>query len=213
MFPRFAVPEMPVMDMNSDAMTCRTYDMSTLPRSVLQVTSEDSLKLTWFAEDRTPISTFEVKDQEIWGPCLVYFAPAKSTSKNKWFKIYEEAGTESQWCSQRVVSNKGSLVVPMNLDIPSGQYIFRAEVIGLNMAKVSNEDDASMGAQFFSNCGMLNYTSSGTQETMPAGVAFPGFYKYTDKKSLLVDPMKTKSKSYKPPGPPIVKKLPDAPPA
>ena len=57
--------------------------------------------------------------------------------------------------------------------LPSGDYLFRIEHIGLHAAASAN------GAQFYISCGQLSVTGGGTGVPSPL-VAFPGAYKATD---------------------------------
>lgn len=57
--------------------------------------------------------------------------------------------------------------------VPSGDYLFRVEHIGLHSAS------AAGGAQFYISCGQITVTGGGSGTPGPL-VAFPGAYKATD---------------------------------
>ncbi|KAJ2448882.1 hypothetical protein GGF42_004955 [Coemansia sp. RSA 2424] len=140
-----------------------------------------------------------MKEANIWGPCMVYMAPAKPVNNQfRWFKIYEWAGDKDQWCSEKIITNDGMLAVPMKPFLKSDTYILRAEIIGLNMAEKGNSEDKQLGAQFYPSCGLINYVNE--EKTVmaggvPVGVPFPGYYKESHT-ALKLDIMTTKALTY-----------------
>lgn len=77
------------------------------------------------------------------------------------------------------------------INIPTGHYVFRHEIIALHGATTAN------GAQNYPFCVNIDVTGSGTAN--PVGVAATSFYKATDP-GILFNPYVTLS-SYTMPGP------------
>lgn len=122
------------------------------------------------------------------GPASVYLskAPEGTTAQEylgdgDWFKIYSlgvrkfrpSVGTE--WAVMPDASNQGIKNFTFTLpdDTPPGDYLIRAEHIGLHAAGDPN------GAQFYIGCGQLTIEGSGTGTPGPT-VQFPGAYDGTE---------------------------------
>ncbi|KAJ2695055.1 hypothetical protein GGH99_000360 [Coemansia sp. RSA 1285] len=76
------------------------------------------------------------------GPCMVYMAPLSSQGEgNVWFKVFEQGwDTEAkQWCTVMVIDNDGFFDVTIPAEIPSGDYIVRAELLALHKASKEGE--------------------------------------------------------------------------
>jgi lytic cellulose monooxygenase (C1-hydroxylating) len=63
--------------------------------------------------------------------------------------------------------------------LKAGDYLFRAEVIGLHEAEVSYQSNNARGAQFYPSCTQVRITSGGSASP-PGGISFPGTYRPTD---------------------------------
>ncbi|KAJ2583651.1 hypothetical protein GGH95_000868 [Coemansia sp. RSA 1836] len=204
-YPQYAFPKVPVMDVNSWDMACRSPDMVTKPNAfkinsddVLVIEFENDVKLDYISKKQNAGGA-----QNIWGPCVVYMAEAKDTSKPlKWFKIFEYAGDKDAWCSEKIAT-LGALNVPMKADLKSGDYIVRAEVIALNTADKLSSEGYSMGAQFYPSCGLVTLTNVKGGKKLPTNtVTIPGMYNATSPSLLLEDGIvNTKAVSYSIPGP------------
>jgi len=86
-----------------------------------------------------------------------------------------------------------SFTIPKNT--PSGDYLVRAEHIGLHVAQSAG------GAQFYVGCGQITVTGGGSGTPGPL-VSFPGAYSANDP-GILINinwPIPT---SYTPPGPAV----------
>lgn len=138
------------------------------------------------------------------GPTQFYLAkvPSGKTaatwdgSGNVWFKIYTEVptsyvGNGLTWPS----SGKTTLSVKLPSSLPSGDYLFRAEHIGLHSAGQSG------GAQFYLSCSQITVTGGGNGSPSPL-VSFPGAYKATDP-GILINLYYPVPTSYTPPGPAV----------
>ncbi len=93
------------------------------------------------------------------------------------------------------MANSANFTIPKSL--PSGDYLVRAEHIGLHSAKVAG------GAQFYIACGQVTVTGGGSGTPCPL-VAFPGAYKATDP-GIMIDIYNGKGATYTPPGPAVWK--------
>ena len=137
------------------------------------------------------------------GPLAFYLAkvPAGQTaaswdgSGSVWFKIYEEQpsfGSSLSWKSNGVTSP--SVKLPSCL--PSGEYLFRIEHIGLHVAQSPG------GAQFYISCAQINVQGGSNGNISPSTIALPGGYSASDP-GIQINinwPIPT---SYKNPGPPV----------
>jgi len=139
------------------------------------------------------------------GPLMAYMAkvPSGSTAANwdgsgtVWFKIFEEGpifptvGSNLAWYSDNALTV--SFTIPAA--VPTGEYLFRVEHIGLHVAQ-------SLGAaQFYISCAQLSVTNGGSGTPSPL-VAFPGAYSATDP-GILIDIYYPLPTSYTFPGPAV----------
>jgi cellulase len=119
-----------------------------------------------------------------------------------WFKVFADTwaknpsgavGDDDYWGTKDLNTCCGRMNVKIPADLPSGDYLLRAEVIALHVASSSG------GAQFYMSCYQLSVTGTGSAN--PATVLLPGAYKASDP-GILVDihaPMST----YIAPGPTV----------
>ncbi|TCD71195.1 hypothetical protein EIP91_012145 [Steccherinum ochraceum] len=135
------------------------------------------------------------------GPIQAYMAKVDNAatvegSSADWFKI-TEAGLLSNnpeyWATQVLNDNCGhfTFTVP---DIAQGQYLLRAEAIGLEIAGAGND-----GAEFYISCFQLDVGGTGTHLDSPPTVKLPGAYTAEDP-GLLID-IWTSPTAYAIPGP------------
>jgi cellulase len=98
-----------------------------------------------------------------------------------WFKIFQDtwaknpsggSGDNDYWGTKDLNTCCGKMNVKIPSDLPSGDYLLRAEAIALHTA------GSSGGAQFYMTCFQLSVTGSGS--ATPATVTFPGAYKASD---------------------------------
>ncbi|KAF2021983.1 lytic polysaccharide monooxygenase [Aaosphaeria arxii CBS 175.79] len=178
----------PVTDVNSNAIRCYELAPGT-PSQTYTVKAGDTVGFVAAASISHP------------GPLQFYLAkvPAGKTaadwdgSGNVWFKIYEQGATISSagmsWGSQ----GKSQVTVQLPKSLPSGEYLFRVEHIGLHSAS------AAGGAQFYISCAQLKVTDGGNGTPGPL-VSFPGAYSANDAgiKLNIYYPVPS---SYTPPGP------------
>src|SRR5687767_7725584 len=94
---------------------------------------------------------------------------------------------------------KSSFSVTIPRCIPAGEYLLRAEHIGLHGASSPG------GAQFYISCAQLSVTGGGSTDP-PASykVAFPGAYKAADP-GIAININYPVPRTYQNPGPPVFK--------
>ncbi|KAJ2447348.1 hypothetical protein GGF42_005466, partial [Coemansia sp. RSA 2424] len=131
LYPQYSIRGAPVRDMNSWDMACRSPDMKTKPKP-FSINSDNVLLIGFDKDPLMDIISKDKKGEHILGPCVVYMAEA-TDKKLKWFKAFEYAGNEKKWCSE-MVAEQDVLRVPMKPELKDGDYVVRAEIIGLNMA-------------------------------------------------------------------------------
>ncbi|KAF2192265.1 lytic polysaccharide monooxygenase [Zopfia rhizophila CBS 207.26] len=178
----------PVTDVNSNAIRCYELAPGT-PAKTMEVKAGDTVGFTVAASISHP------------GPLQFYMAkvPAGKTAANwdgsgqVWFKIFEQGADISasgmSWPSQ----GKSSVTVTIPKSLPSGDYLFRVEHIGLHSASGAG------GAQFYLSCAQLTVTGGGNGSPSPL-VSFPGAYKPNDP-GIQLNIYYPVPKSYTPPGP------------
>jgi len=93
-----------------------------------------------------------------------------------WFKIWDEAydaGT-SQWCTEKLIQNKGMLSVKIPENLAGGYYLVRPELLALHQA-----DKNPPNPQFYVGCAQIFLDSGGT--SLPQNtVKIPGYVEKTD---------------------------------
>jgi hypothetical protein len=112
------------------------------------------------------------------GPALVYMskAPGSVTSydgSGDWFKIFQEGlcGSElkdSNWCTW----NRDYVTAKIPKDTPNGEYLVRAEHIGVHRSHVNQPEH-------YVSCMQVKVQGGGSGKPGPT-VKFPGAYKATD---------------------------------
>lgn len=120
-----------------------------------------------------------------YGPIVVYLSKVSDSSTADgsagWFKIFENGwskksgstrGDDDFWGVKDIETCCGRMNVKIPSDIPSGDYLLRAEAIALHAASPNG------GAQFYMSCFQLSVTGGGSAS--PATVNFPGAYKASD---------------------------------
>ncbi|KAK4182100.1 fungal-specific transcription factor domain-protein [Podospora australis] len=98
-----------------------------------------------------------------------------------WFKIFQDgwrkntaggSGDDDFWGTKDLNTCCGKMDVKIPADLPSGDYLLRAEAIALHAA------GGAGGAQLYMTCYQLTVTGSGNAS--PPTVSFPGAYKSSD---------------------------------
>ncbi|KXH30463.1 glycosyl hydrolase family 61 [Colletotrichum salicis] len=139
------------------------------------------------------------------GPLAVYLSKAPSgvasyKGDGDWFKVYElstsnitEAGL--QWATY--VNNAGihNFTFTLPKEVPTGEYLMRAEHIGLHGAGTKG------GAQFYIACAQISVTGTSTETPSPV-VKFPGVYT-GEEPGLLINIYYPAPQNYTVPGGPV----------
>lgn len=121
-----------------------------------------------------------------WGPVQIYLSKVSDAStadgsSGGWFKIFSNSwskksggrvGDDDNWGTRDLNACCGCMDVPIPKDLPSGDYLLRAEALALHTAGQSG------GAQFYISCYQI--TVSGGGSASYATVKFPGAYKSSD---------------------------------
>ncbi|AEO67395.1 a915fc4c-a007-43ad-8b74-a33949b7a2de [Thermothielavioides terrestris] len=120
-----------------------------------------------------------------WGPVQVYLSKVEDAStadgSTGWFKIFADTwskkagssvGDDDNWGTRDLNACCGKMQVKIPADIPSGDYLLRAEALALHTAGQVG------GAQFYMSCYQI--TVSGGGSASPATVKFPGAYSAND---------------------------------
>lgn len=142
-----------------------------------------------------------------YGPVQVYLSKVDDASSNVgdggWFKIYSNAwaaapgssvGDSDYWGTKDMNACCGKLEMKVPTNIPSGDYLLRAEVLALHAASTSG------GYQPYVTCYQI--TVSGGSGSVPSTVKFPGAYSASDPGIALS--IHQKLTSYTPPGPAVI---------
>lgn len=120
-----------------------------------------------------------------WGPVQVYLTKvadaATADGSTGWFKIFSNSwskkagsrsGDDDNWGTRDLNACCGKMDVKIPADIPSGDYLLRAEALALHTAGQAG------GAQFYMSCYQI--TVEGGGNASPATVRFPGAYSASD---------------------------------
>ncbi|KAJ2736742.1 hypothetical protein IW152_000496 [Coemansia sp. BCRC 34962] len=152
---------MPVIDVQSFDLVCRTPDMS-VPVTAFPIAAGSTVRVVWNVETKSPYSTINP-----YGPCSFWLAPYSSGGKGKvWSKIHENTykgdDTKADWCTV-FIQEYGYYDVKIPAGIAPGKYYLRSEVIDLDGARGNTPyQDFTAGARFHVNCNVLEITGSGT---------------------------------------------------
>ncbi|KAJ1719655.1 hypothetical protein LPJ53_005623 [Coemansia erecta] len=153
------------------------------------VKSGDDVMIEW--RYGTSLSSPVIEEHHI-GPCLFYMASVpKGNATPQWFKIAQDGYSNDQWCVSKLIANNGIQNVTIPENLKAGNYLLRAEVIGLQLAGELYGTSTTAGAQFYMNCVHLTVTGNG--KVVPSGeglFSFPSdtylatspgiYYKETD---------------------------------
>lgn len=164
----------PYKDVNGPGMTCgRDAKTASL---IADVTAGSTIKMSWedhpgdtWNHDLGPLMTYMTKVPD--GQTADKFNPSSAS----WFKIGQDGvGSNGKWAQAALMSGAfHSVAVPKN--IPSGQYLIRAEIIALHLA------DKRGGVEFYGNCIQVNVKGGSGSLTGAATAKFPGGYSLDDK--------------------------------
>ncbi|KAJ2755942.1 hypothetical protein GGI19_001236 [Coemansia pectinata] len=189
---------MPVVDVQSTDLICRTHDM-TYKAEPFAIEAGQDIRITWSKEKMT--SPYTGIDPV--GPCVFWLSPLEKKGVGKvWSKIHEytnDGGEDAaNWCSAKIVNSKNYYDFTIPGEIIPGKYLLRTEIIDIISAGKTNYDDFTMGPHFYSNCLVLDITGNGTAP-LKNPVSIIDVYKPYYKKPFYVEG--TKNNLFKLPGP------------
>ncbi|CAE6421984.1 unnamed protein product [Rhizoctonia solani] len=189
----------PYKDVNGPGMTCgRDAKTAAL---IADVDAGSQITMTWddhpgdtWNHDLGPLMSYMTKVPE--GQTADKFNPANA----QWFKVAQDGlKSNGKWVQADLMSGRAHAVtIPKN--IPSGQYIFRSEIIALHLA------DKRGGVEFYGNCIQMNVKNGAGGSNFLNNVKtakFPGAYSLDDK-GIHVNVFNGKL-NYVFPGPPVAK--------
>lgn len=141
------------------------------------------------------------------GPVQVYLSKVSDATtadgtSTGWFKIFSNSwskkssgrvGDDDNWGTRDLNACCGKMNVKIPSDIPSGDYLLRAEALALHTAGQAG------GAQFYMTCYQISIEGGGNAS--PATVKFPGAYASGDA-GIRVN-IHAAISSYVAPGPPV----------
>jgi lytic cellulose monooxygenase (C1-hydroxylating) len=135
-----------------------------------------------------------------YGPVMIYMSKVADATtadgSSAWFKVAQDtyAGTTESWGTEILNANCGKRTFTVPSDLPSGDYLVRAEALALHTASSVG------GAQFYMSCYQIEVTGGGSATPSPT-VTFPGAYKSTDP-GILIN-IYTTPLTYTAPGPSV----------
>ncbi|KAH6659620.1 glycosyl hydrolase family 61-domain-containing protein [Truncatella angustata] len=106
------------------------------------------------------------------GPCAFYAKQVMDVSSTAaagpgWFKIFEEGYDEStsKWCTEKLIDAGGIISVQIPNGLPSGNYLFRPELLALQNANIGDP-------QLYTGCAQV--------QVQDYSVSIPGYVKEGD---------------------------------
>ncbi|TLD09432.1 uncharacterized protein PgNI_07727 [Pyricularia grisea] len=202
----------PVMDVNSNSLTCGTP--GTTSSAVIDVPSGARVGAYYghiIGGAQIPNDPDHPIAASHKGPIQVYLAKvdnAASANPNSadWFKI-DSVGFDSgskKWAVDTLIQNQGWHYFNLPSCVAPGQYLMRVELLALHSASRQNQ------FQFYSSCAQINVSGSGGFSPSQT-VKFPGAYTATDRGILVniygangATDMSGSGGVYYPPGPAVI---------
>ncbi|KAI1813699.1 lytic polysaccharide monooxygenase [Poronia punctata] len=96
------------------------------------------------------------------GPCAIYAKQVQDMADDKatgsgWFKLWHEGydSNTKQWCTEKLIANKGLLSFEIPDGLPAGYWLFRPELLALHEADKGDP-------QFYVGCAQVFVKSSNT---------------------------------------------------
>ncbi|KAJ2039222.1 hypothetical protein H4S04_008168 [Coemansia sp. S16] len=196
--PRYLRPNIPVVDVQSADIICRSPDM-TFKAEPFTIEAGKEIHITW--SDTKKTSPYSGNNPT--GPCVFWLSPLEKKGVGKvWSKVHEYTNdgkaSDSAWCTSKIATDGGYYGFIIPEDIIPGKYLLRTEIIDLLEAYVSNYEDYAMGAHFYSDCLVLDITGSGNA-TLKNPVSIMDVYKPFYKKAMF--PIGSNDSKFTLPGP------------
>ncbi|KAI0206475.1 lytic polysaccharide monooxygenase [Astrocystis sublimbata] len=96
------------------------------------------------------------------GPCAVYAKQVKDMAKDEaagpgWIKLWDEGydASSKKWCTEKLIDNQGLLSFQIPEGLPTGNWLFRPELLALHEADKGDP-------QFYVGCAQIFVESSNT---------------------------------------------------
>jgi len=202
---RLPLSNTPITDVTSNDIRCNAGTTAVPKKCIIPSGSTVTVEMHQQPGDRSCGS--QAIGGAHWGPVAVYLSAvpdvAAADGSTPWFKIFQDSwaakpgggsSDDDYWGTKDLNSCCGRMDVPIPADIPSGDYLLRAEALALHTA------GALKGAQFYVTCYQIAITG-GNGTAKPETVLFPGAFKATDP-GILVD-IHSKLSTYIAPGPDV----------
>jgi len=193
----------PVTDVSSTAIRCNASPSAAKGKCPVKAGSTVTVEMHQQNGDRS--CSNEAICGAHYGPVMAYMSKvsdaASADGSSGWFKVFQDgwsqgsggSGDNDNWGTKDLNTCCGKMNVKIPADLPSGDYLLRAEAIALHTA------GSAGGAQFYMTCYQI--TVSGSGSASPATVSFPGAYKSSDP-GILVN-IHAAMSSYTVPGPAV----------
>lgn len=134
------------------------------PKPSCVVNVGDTVPLFWSQRGHEPASEVYF-DSHHPGPCLVYVA--EKSEPSKWFKLWEEGWDGYSWCTEKIHLN-GLRFFRIPESLPSGEYVFRVEIINLWQSwDFVNDVGDDVKAQFWMSCVDVNVQNPDASVRLP----------------------------------------------
>ncbi|KAH8198122.1 hypothetical protein TruAng_007699 [Truncatella angustata] len=109
------------------------------------------------------------------GPCAFYAKQVMDVSSTAaagpgWFKIFEEGYDEStsKWCTEKLIDAGGIISVQIPNGLPSGNYLFRPELLALHNANIGDP-------QLYTGCAQVQVQGSEGDASVSFNINKPVF--------------------------------------
>ncbi|RPB02872.1 hypothetical protein L873DRAFT_1841523 [Choiromyces venosus 120613-1] len=170
----------PVKDITGTQINCNVNGATAIPQT-LEVPSGATFEFEWYHDVRGDDTIAAVTASPF--PQRSRSSVIASASSNGngavWAKIASEGLSGGTWAVDKLIANKGCHGLTIPAWIAPGEYLIRAEIIGLHEADVAYASNSARGAQFYPSCTQIKVTCSGT--TIPGqNFGFVGGYTYAD---------------------------------
>ncbi|KAF2739033.1 hypothetical protein EJ04DRAFT_485358 [Polyplosphaeria fusca] len=190
----------PVEDLSSNDMACNVDGEKGVS---LVSTVSDGAMLTFEMRSYPNDPSMQPLDRGHKGPCAVYLKKVDSAIDDPgygdgWFKIldYGYNKDDDQWCTDKLIDNKGLLSVALPKGLKGGYYLARPEVLALHNALKGDP-------QFYTGCAQIFIESTG--DLVPEStVSIPGYVK-AGEESVSYDIYNDDNSKYPVPGPAVAK--------
>ncbi|KAF8202203.1 glycoside hydrolase family 61 protein [Pholiota molesta] len=162
----------PVKDLTLPAVACNVNNTDTAVPQTISIQAGDKVTFEWFHNTRGD----DIIASSHKGPIVVYVAPTVSNGTGPvWTKLFEAGYSNGLWAVDNLLTalGKHNIIVP---DLPSGNYLFRAEILALHEADVAYVDNPVRGIQLYMDCVQVAITSLGSLPLPSNESIFPGTY-------------------------------------